>query len=300
MQILVTGASGQVGLALARELNPLGNLCLTNRQDLDLSKPHSILQRLEEIRPDLIINAAAYTAVDKAETEPDIAFAANGSAVGVLGEWAARNGVPLIHFSTDYVFDGRASEPYDESHPINPLSVYGKSKAEGERLLLRIEAHCLIVRTAWVYSASGKNFLKTMVRFASERDELAVVSDQVGTPTSADQIARFIRCVISEGRKALPERFEKSSRLVHFTASGWTSWHGFTSEIVAGMRRHGFPVKATNIRAIPSSEYPTPAVRPKFSRLSTARVERVFGFRAEPWEKALDEVLEQLSRGGGR
>ena len=300
MRILVTGASGQVGLALAKELSPLGNLCLADRQNLDLSKPHAIPERLEEIKPDLIINAAAYTAVDKAETEPDIAYAVNGTAVGVLGEWAAQSLVPLIHFSTDYVFDGQASDPYDEAHPINPLSIYGKSKAEGERLLLHTGAPCLIVRTAWVYSSTGKNFLKTMVRLAAERDELAVVSDQVGAPTSADQIAKFIRYVVSEGREALPGRFEKSSHLVHFTASGWTSWHGFASAIVAGMRRRDLSVKATKVRAIPSSDYPTPAVRPKFSRLSMVRLQRVFDFRAEPWEMALDNVLDQLSRGEGR
>jgi len=300
MRILVTGASGQVGLALAKELSPLGNLCLADRQNLDLSKPHAIPERLEEIKPDIIVNAAAYTAVDKAESEPDIAYAVNGSAVGVLGEWAARNGVPLIHFSTDYVFDGQASEPYDESRPVNPISVYGKSKAEGESLLLRTGAQCLIVRTAWVYSSTGKNFLKTMVRLAAERDELAVVSDQVGAPTSAVQIAKFIRYVVSEGRAALPARFEKSSHLVHFTASGWTSWHGFASAIVAGMRRRDLSVKATKVRAIPSSDYPTPAVRPKFSRLSMARLQRVFDFHSEPWEMALDDVLEQLSRSEGR
>jgi dTDP-4-dehydrorhamnose reductase len=297
MQILVTGASGQVGLALAKKLRPLGNLCLTNRQDLDLSKPHSIPGRLEEIKPSLIINAAAYTAVDKAESEPDIAYTVNGSAVGVLGEWAAQNGVPLIHFSTDYVFDGQASEPCDEAHPINPLSIYGKSKAEGERLLLHTGAQCLIVRTAWVYSATGKNFLKTMVKLAAERDELAVVSDQVGAPTSADQIAQFIRYVVSEGREALPARFEKSSRLVHFTASGSTSWHGFASAMVAGMKHHALPVRATKVSAIPSSEYPTPAVRPKFSRLSLDRLASVFDYQPEPWEQALDEVLRQLSCG---
>jgi dTDP-4-dehydrorhamnose reductase len=296
MPILVTGASGQAGLALARELAPIFELRVTNRQDLDLSKPHSIPERLEEIKPDLIINAAAYTAVDKAESEPEIAYAVNGTAVGVLGEWAARNRVPLIHFSTDYVFDGQASEPYDESHPVNPLSVYGKSKAEGERLLLATGAACLVVRTAWVYSATGKNFLKTMVRLASERDELTIVSDQVGTPTSADQIAKFIRHVVSERREALPARFEEASHIVHFTASGWTSWHGFACAIVAGMRRRGLPVKAANVRAIPSSDYPAPAVRPRFSRLSTARLQRVFDCRPEPWEQALDAVLDQLSR----
>jgi dTDP-4-dehydrorhamnose reductase len=297
MQILVTGASGQVGFALAKKLRPLGNLCLTNRQDLDLSKPHSIPGRLEEIKPGLIINAAAYTAVDKAESEPDIAYTVNGSAVGVLGEWAAQNGVPLIHFSTDYVFDGQASEPYDEAHPISPLSIYGRSKAEGERLLLGSGAPCLIVRTAWVYSAAGKNFLKTMVRLACERDELAVVSDQIGTPTSADQIAKFIRHVVSGDREALQGRFEKSSHIVHITASGSTSWHGFASAIVAGMWRYGFPVKATLVRALPTSDYPTPAARPKFSRLSLDRLASVFDYQPEPWEQALDEVLRQLSCG---
>ena len=294
MQILVTGSSGQVGLALAKELSPLATLRLTNRQDLDLSKPHSLPERLEEIKPDLIINAAAYTAVDKAESEPDIAYAVNGAAVGVLGEWAAGNDVPPIHFSTDYVFDGQATEPYDESHPVNPLSIYGKSKAEGERLLLRSGAPCLIVRTAWVYSATGKNFLKTIVRLAAERDELAIVSDQIGTPTSVGQITQFIHFLLSEGREALPARFEKSSHIVHVTASDWTSWHGFASAIVAGMRRYGIAVKASAVRAIPTSDYPTPAVRPKFSRLSTTRLGRVFGFHPEPWEQSLDGVLTVL------
>lgn len=287
MLILVTGASGQVGLALAKELRPLGNLCLTNRRDLDLSKPLTLPERLDRLKPDLIINAAAYTTVDKAESEPDIATTVNGTAVGVLGEWAAQKSVPLIHFSTDYVFDGEATEPYDENHPINPLSVYGKSKAEGERLLLCSGAPCLIIRTSWVYSAAGRNFLTTIIRLAAERDELRVVCDQIGTPTSASQIAKFVHFLITEGL----DSFEKSSHIVHFTASGWTSWHGFANAIVAGMRRYGIPAKASIIRAIPTSEYPTQAARPKFSRLSTARLERIFSYRPESWESAMDDVL---------
>ena len=298
MPILVTGTSGQVGQALAKELTPSGRLCLATRQDLDLAQPSSIQTRLDAIKPSLIINPAAYTAVDKAESEPDLAFAVNAAAVGALGAWSMRNGVPLIHFSTDYVFDGQASDPYEEDHPLHPLSIYGKSKAEGERLLLQSEAPCLIVRTAWVYSATGKNFVKTMIRLAAERDELAVVSDQTGTPTSANQIARFISHIVAEGRDALPQRFEQASRLVHFTASGSTSWHGFACAIVDGIKRRGSPVKTKAVKAIPTSAYPTPAVRPPFSRLATTRAERVFGFTPETWETALEEVLDDITGEG--
>lgn len=295
MRILVTGASGQVGQSLGRELAPLGDLFLADRHAFDLSDFNSIPERLREIAPHLIINAAAYTAVDKAEAEPSVAYAVNAAAVGVLGEWAAQNRIPLIHFSTDYVFDGEASEPYDECHPVKPLSVYGKSKAEGERLLLKTEAPCLIIRTSWVYSARGKNFLKTIVRLAAERDELAVVSDQIGTPTSAPQIAKFIRHILSEDHDALAGRFEAASHLINFIASGWTSWHGFAEAIVARMPAHGFPVRAKTIRPIATSDYPTPALRPKFSRLSDLRMKRVFGFAPDGWEIALDEVFEDLS-----
>ncbi len=295
MRILITGAAGQVGVALAQELAALADLVLATRDGLDLSNPQAISGRLSGIKPDLIINAAAYTAVDRAETERELAYTVNAAAVEAMGRWAAENNVPLIHFSTDYVFDGRAAEPYRETHPTNPLSVYGKSKAEGERLLLATGAPCLIVRTAWVYSSTGKNFLKTIVRLASEKDELSVVSDQVGTPTSAFQIAGFVSSLVKEDPASLPAVFEKSSRLVHFTASGRTSWHGFASAIVAGMRRHDLAVKASHVRAIPSSEYPTAAARPQFSRLSAERLERVFGFHPEPWEQALDSVLSTMS-----
>jgi len=297
MRILITGAAGQVGSALGAELASVAELRLAARNDLDLSKPQAIAERLDEIMPDMIVNAAAYTAVDKAESERDAAFTVNADAVEALGEWAARRNAPIIHFSTDYVFDGHASEPYVETHPLNPLSVYGRSKAEGERLLLGTGAPCLIVRTAWVYSSMGKNFLKTIARLAVEKEELAVVNDQVGTPTSSSQIAQFIHRLVRESAASLPALFEKSSHVVHFTASGRTSWHGFASAIVAGMRRRGIAVKTINIRAIPSSDYPTPAMRPHFSCLSTERLERVFDFRPGAWEHALDQVLDSTFDG---
>ena len=297
MRILIIGATGQVGLALGRELASLAELCLAARNDLDLSKPHAIAERLNGIMPDVIVNAAAYTAVDKAETERDAAFTVNAVAVEALGKWAARRNAPIIHFSTDYVFDGQAGEPYAETHPVNPLSVYGKSKAEGERLLLGTGAPCLIVRTAWVYSEAGKNFLRTIARLAVEKEELAIVSDQVGTPTSSSQIAQFIHRLVRESAASLPALFEKSSHVVHFTASGRTSWHGFASAIVAGMRRRGIAVKTSSIRAIPSSDYPTPAMRPHFSCLSAERLECVFGFRPGAWEHALDQVLDSMLGG---
>ena len=207
MRILITGASGQLGQALAQKLAPVAELSLATRQEIDLSKPETIAEKLDWISPELIVNAAAYTAVDRAEDEAGLAFTVNAAAVGVLGDWVARKGVPLIHFSTDYVFDGNANEPYREQHPVNPLSVYGKSKAEGERLLLESAAPCLVVRTAWVYSPAGKNFLRTIARLACEREELAVIGDQAGTPTASFQIAEFIHRLVSQGPGILRSAF---------------------------------------------------------------------------------------------
>jgi dTDP-4-dehydrorhamnose reductase len=278
----------------------VGDLIVTTWNDLDLSKPQTMNRRLSEIRPGLIINAAAYTAVDKAEVEEELAHTINAVAVEALGTWAAARQVPLIHFPTDYVFDGAATEPHGENDPTAPLSVYGKSKAEGERLLLNTGACCLIIRTAWVYSGTGKNFLRTIVRLAGERDELAVANDQIGAPTSAPAIVKFVHHllskerVLSKGPEGFPPLFEDSGRMVHFTASGWTSWHGFADAIVAGMKRRGRPARASSVRAISSSEYPAPAMRPKYSRLSTERLKQVFDYYPETWERALDRVLDMM------
>jgi dTDP-4-dehydrorhamnose reductase len=295
-RILITGAGGQVGTALGQELRSVADLVLTTTNNLDLSKPQTIAGGLSEIGPDLIMNAAAYTAVDKAEVEEELAYAVNAVAVEELGAWAATRQVPLIHFSTDYVFDGTATAPYRETYPVAPLSVYGMSKAEGEKLLLNTGACFLIIRTAWVYSGTGKNFFRAIAKLAGERDELAVVDDQIGTPTSAPQIAKFVHHLLSKGLVERPALFEDSGRVVHFTATGWTTWHGFAAAIIAGMKRYGLPVRASSVRAIPSFEYPAAALRPKYSRLSLERLERVFGYHPEPWECALDSVLDTMVR----
>jgi dTDP-4-dehydrorhamnose reductase len=294
MRILIAGAGGQVGRALAQALAETTGLYLATRNELDLANTGAIAPTLDKIAPDLIINAAAYTAVDRAEVERDLAFCINAEAVGVLGMWAAENGAPVIHFSTDYVFDGYADEPYDESQPVNPLSIYGLSKAKGESLLLESGANCIIIRTCWVYSAVGKNFLKTILRLAGEKDELAVVDDQIGTPTSATQIALFVKDILSERQGSLLDLCQRSSSLVHFSAAGWTSWHGFASAIVERAKALGAPLKASTVRAISSAEFKTAAQRPAFSRLSAARLQRVFCHQPETWQNAMERELQAL------
>lgn len=294
MRVLITGAGGQVGRALAQELAETTDLYLATRNELDLANTGAIAPALDKLAPDLIINAAAYTAVDRAEVERDLAFSINAEAVGVLGNWAAEKGARVIHFSTDYVFDGYAREPYNELQLVNPLSNYGLSKAKGETLLLESGAHCLIIRTCWVYSAVGKNFLKTILRLAEEKDELAVVDDQIGTPTSARQIALFVKDTLSERCGSLLDLFQRSSSLVHFSAAGWTSWHGFATAIVERAQTLGAPLKASAVRAISSAEFKTAAQRPAFSRLSTARLQCVFSHQPETWQNALESELRSL------
>jgi len=295
MRILITGPSGQVGGALAAQLGFAGEIVPATRALLDLSRPDRLGPRLDAIQPDLILNAAAYTAVDKAEEEQDLAFRINAEAVGVLGRWAHQKQVPMVHFSTDYVFGGAGDQPFPEAAPVDPLSAYGKSKAEGERLLLESGAACLIIRTSWVYAAQGKNFLRTIAGLARERASLRVVSDQIGAPTSAKQIAHCVAAILDRDAQGLPALFEEAQNLVHFCASGVTSWHGFARAIVEGLRQRGVVLRAGAIEAIPSSEYPAAAKRPANSRLDTGRIQRVFGIRSASWQHALERELDLLA-----
>ena len=285
LKILISGKTGQVALELQKHLGGLGELIVLGRNDLDLSKPEQIRAQVRAHRPDLIINAAAHTAVDLAESEPELAFAINGVAPGVFAEEAAALGIPLIHYSTDYVFDGNKPAPYTEDDTPNPLGVYGKSKLAGERAIAATGAEHLILRTSWVYSTHGKNFLLTMQRLLQERPELRVVADQIGAPTWAGTIARSTRLLIERWQAAEAGAWGIS----HLTAQGETSWFGFTQAIAEHLSAQGKP--CATLEPIPASAYPTPAARPQNSRLDCSRLEREWQVAQPTWQNALRECL---------
>ena len=285
LKILIRGKTGQVALELQKHLSGLGELIVLGRNDLDLSKPEQIRAQVRAHRPDLIINAAAHTAVDLAESEPELAFAINGIAPGVFAEEAAALGIPLIHYSTDYVFDGNKPAPYTEDDTPNPLGVYGKSKLAGERAIAATGAEHLILRTSWVYSTHGKNFLLTMQRLLQERPELRVVADQIGAPTWAGTIARSTRLLIERWQAAEAGAWG----VYHLTAQGETSWFGFTQAIAEHLSAQGKP--CATLEPIPASAYPTPAARPQNSRLDCSRLEREWQVAQPTWQNALRECL---------
>lgn len=289
MRILITGVTGQVGSALQHSLRPRGTLQLCDRTALDLSRPAEIEQRLDHLRPDVIVNSAAYTAVDRAEDERDLAFTVNGKSPGIMARWAAAHQAALIHISTDYVFDGSGSSPWREDDPTGPLNVYGASKLAGERAVEREGGSYLIVRTSWVYAAIGVNFLRTMARLAAERDTLSVVSDQIGAPTSAAFIADTIAHLLDS------RDFNRAGPRLHVAAGGHTSWHGFAVAIVDGLRRRGATVKTRTVTAIESKDYPTKAARPRNSRLDLSRLSSAFGVTPKPWAALLDRELDRLA-----
>jgi len=289
VRILLTGVNGQVGWELQRTLAPLGEVIAADRGVLDLADSVAIRRSVEAIAPDLIVNPAAYTAVDKAESEPDLAHAINAVAPGELAQAAAARGIPLVHFSTDYVYDGRKPGAYTEADTPNPLGVYGASKLAGDQAVLRSGAPHLILRTNWVYGLRGRNFLLTMQRLARERDTLAVVDDQFGAPTWSRLIAEATALTIARWLDR-PDQ-TATSGIYHLSCSGRTSWHGFTAAILAHLA--ATDAKLARLTAIPTSGYPTPAARPANSQLDCGKLAATFGVRLPDWETALALCLEQ-------
>jgi len=296
MKTLLLGKNGQLGWELQRALAPLGELIALDRRGMgslcgDLSKPDALADTVERLRPDVIVNAAGYTTVDKAESEPELAHAVNAMAPAVLARAAAAVGAWLVHYSTDYVFDGSGTMPRDEASAPHPLNVYGRTKLEGEQAILASGARHLIFRTSWVYAARGGNFIRTMLRLARERELLRVIDDQVGAPTGAELIADVTAHAIHQAA-VQPEL----TGLYHLSAAGETSWHGYARHVVEWARARGHPIKVPRdaIEAITTSGYPTPARRPLNSRLSTQKLCRAFGLRMPAWQDGVERMLAEV------
>ena len=291
MRILLTGANGQVGWELARSLAPLGEVIGFDRSRLDLARPDTLRATVREIAPAVIVNAAAYTAVDRAESEPELARTINAIAPGVLAEEAQHLDAILVHYSTDYVFDGTKSEPYVEFDPTNPLSVYGRTKLEGERAIGASGCRHLTLRTSWVYGARGHNFLLTMLRLARKQRGLRIVDDQVGAPTWCREIAHATATLLTR-----PELAARGAEgLYHLTASGATSWYGFARAIFESPEMARLGVAPPELEAIPTSVYPTPARRPMNSRLDCSRLFSRAGMRLAAWDAALARCLAEVA-----
>ena len=286
-RILLTGANGQVGWELQRTLSCLGEVIALDSQALNLADAAAIRRKVREIDPQIMVNSAAYTAVDKAESEVDLARAVNATAPGILAEEAASLGALLVHYSTDYVFNGSGSTPWREDDACDPLNVYGATKLEGERLIQASGCRHLIFRTSWVYGARGSNFLLTMRRLMRERPELKIVDDQMGAPTWCRDLAEATAQVLSQMMSPLFDAEKRTaSGVYHMSNAGETSWHGFAQAIQA-LDAPDATREATRLLAIPGSEYPTPARRPLNSRLDNARLEQTFGLRLQDWRSAL-------------
>jgi len=296
MKILLLGKNGQVGWELQRALAPLGELTALDVDSpapwrADFSQPEALAEVVQALRPAIIVNAAAHTAVDKAEGEPELARAINATAPGVLARAAAALGATLVHYSTDYVFDGSGDAPRTEDAPNAPLSVYGRTKLEGEELVRASGCRHLILRTSWVYAARGGNFAKTMLKLAAEREVLYVIDDQIGAPTGADLLAD----VTAHALRALQHRPELAGTY-HCVAAGQTSWFDYARFVIEWARARGHPVKVAPdaIRPIATAEYPTPARRPLNSRLDTTKLRRAFGLHLPPWQVGVERMLVEV------
>jgi dTDP-4-dehydrorhamnose reductase len=295
MRILVTGVTGQIGGAVVARLKGSATLLAADRAVLDLAAPQAIPDALDRLAPDIIINPAAYTAVDAAEDEPALAGRVNGEAPGVMARWAAARGVPLVHFSTDYVFDGSGERPWREDDEPRPLSAYGSSKLAGENEVRAAGGASLIVRTSWIYAAAGRNFLRTIARLAGERRELRIVADQIGAPTSAAFVADAVARMLADGIDGLRARATQARGVVHLATAGETSWHGFAVAIVEGLKARGRKLAVEQVTPIRTDQYPTKARRPLNSRLDVTRLRDVFGIAPPHWRDALAPELDRLA-----
>ncbi len=293
MKILLIGKTGQVGGELNSIVGDLGTLITLDREQMDLSKPNSIEPAILEIQPDIIINAAAYTAVDKAEDEPELAMTVNGVAPGIMANTAKKVGAGLIHYSTDYVFDGHSDKLYREEDSPCPVNVYGKSKLAGEKAIIEAKIPYLILRTSWVYSLHGKSFLKTIKKLSTEKDTLRIVDDQIGSPTWARSIALATHEILGYcSRKEWLKKPDPSlSGIFHLTCQGNTSWYGFAKEI---LKLSGEDLN-TQLSPIPTSEYPTPAARPLYSVLCNEKVKNIFDIEMPHWLNAIKICLNEKS-----
>jgi len=294
MRILLTGKNGQVGFELQRALAPLGEITAVDQAECDLADEHAIRRLVRDTQPDIIVHPAAYTAVDKAESEPEHALAINGMAPEVLGEEADRLGVPVVHYCTDYVFDGLKQTCYTEDDIANPRSVYGKTKLAGTEALRQRTKNHLIFRTSWVFGVHGNNFAKTMLRLAADRESLTVVADQFGAPTSAALIADTTAQIVGQYQRRSRQVFPYG--LYNLVAAGETTWYDFARTVIEAAHRAGKPLrlKPEDIRPITTAEYPRPAPRPANSRLATDKLQAAFGLRMPPWQEGLGHVLQQI------
>jgi dTDP-4-dehydrorhamnose reductase len=306
MKILLLGTDGQVGWELQRSLAPLGELVVmgldraTNPGGLsgDFTQLDALAHTVRTVRPDVIVNAAAHTAVDKAESEPDFARLLNATAPGVLAEEAQRLGAWLVHYSTDYVFDGSGDQPWKEGDATGPLSVYGQTKLEGEQAVQRCERH-LIFRTSWVYAARGGNFAKTMLRLAKERETLQVIDDQFGAPTGADLIADVTAHALRQVMASPAGTARGLAGIYHLVAAGCTTWNTYAKHVVARAKsaQPAITIVANDIKAVPTSAFPTPARRPHNSRLDTTKLQTTFGLQLPHWQTGVDRMLTEIDYG---
>ena len=298
MKILLLGCNGQVGWELQRSLQPLGEVIACDFDSsadrrADFTQPASVAALVDRVRPQIIVNSAAHTAVDKAESEVELARAINATTVGAIAERAAVLGSLLIHYSTDYVYDGSGSLPREESSPTAPLSVYGRTKLEGEELIRASGCRHVILRTSWVYAARGNNFIKTMLRLAAERETLSVIDDQIGAPTGADLLADVTALMIAR----ITARDGHLGGTFHCVAAGETSWFDYARFVIDWARANGQVVKVApeGLRAVPTSAYPTPAARPLNSRLSTAKLRSTFSLHLPDWRVGVERMLREIS-----